>query len=199
MASKQKKDKKKIQNKKEILKELLPLGKSFLLWGLTVIIVAWDYTNNQWFSLIFIDFTTHLTHWLAFLFSVSSDIGNKATTTITTLEVIYRPVTIKGYPMIVELECSAYHAYLALVSLVVFSRWTIKQKLIFGTLMFSSLAIINSFRILILGIIGKQNPQFFDIFHDYFWNILIVIILWGMWELVNQYLNKKNKTLNQLP
>jgi len=196
MTAKNKKNKK-AQNLQGFLKELIPLGKSFALWGVTVVIVALDYIHNQWFSLLFIDFTTHLLHWLSFLFSISAEIGDKATTTITTLEVIYRPVTINGYSMIVELECSAYHAYLALISLVAFSRWTIKQKIIQGTIMFLSLAIINSIRIIGLGLIGKQHPQFFDIFHDYFWNILIVIIIWGMWEFVNQKLIKKNNTINQ--
>lgn len=169
----------------------MPLGKSFALWIVLVVIVAWDYTNNQWFSLIFIDFTTYLSHWISTILTIPSNFGGKATTTITTIDVVYRSIIINGYPMMIEIECSAYHAYLALFALVIFSHWTIKQKLSAGIIMFIILAVINSLRIIVLGLIGKKFPQFFDILHDYIWNILLVIVIWGMWELVNQKIIKQ--------
>ncbi|MBN2261308.1 MAG: hypothetical protein JW735_00220, partial [Prolixibacteraceae bacterium] len=89
------------------------------------------------------------------------------------------------------LECSAYHAYLALIALVLFSKWKPKQKLIAGSLMFVALAVINSLRIIILGIIGRKYPEAFNLMHDYVWNILLVVVIWGMWEFVNQKLIKK--------
>lgn len=92
--------------------------------------------------------------------------------------------------MIIEIECSAYHAYLAILSLVIFSKWNYKQKIIAGSILIVSLAIINSLRIVMLGVVGRKFPQIFDIMHDYVWNILLVIIIWGLWELANKRMNK---------
>lgn len=176
---------------KELLVELLPLIKSFGIWILLVVIVAWDYTNYRFFSMAFIYFTTYLTFGLAKIMFLQAAILGAGTSMMTTIEVNYLSIVVNNYPMIIELECSAYHAYLALIALVLFSKWLPKQKVFAGSLMFIVLAIINSLRIIILGIIGRKYPEVFDLMHDYIWNILLVVVIWGMWELVNQKLIKK--------
>ncbi|MDA3879570.1 MAG: exosortase/archaeosortase family protein [Prolixibacteraceae bacterium] len=176
--------------RKELIGELLPLGKSFALWIVLVVIVAWDYTNKQWFSMLFVDFTTYLSYALAKAMFIPAKVLGAGTGIVTTIEVTYRSIVISGYPMIVELECSAYHAYLAMISLVVFSKWTNKQKLISGSFLFVALAVINSLRIVMLGVIGRKLPQVFDFMHDYLWNILLVVIIWGLWEIVNKRIAK---------
>lgn len=180
------------QKRKELLLELLPLGKSFALWIVLVIIVAWDYTNKQWFSMLFIDFTTYLSYGLSKIMFIPAKVLGSGTGMVTTIEVTYRSIVIGGYPMIIELECSAYHAYLAMIALVVFSKWTNKQKIAAGSILFVTLAIINSLRIVMLGIIGRKMPQVFDFMHDYFWNILLVVIIWGLWEIVNKRIARIN-------
>jgi exosortase/archaeosortase family protein len=182
----------KAENRKALFKELLPLGKSFALWIILVVIVAWDYTNNQWFSMAFVHYTTHLSIWLSKLMFIPARIIGEGSGMMTTLEVNYISVLINNYPMIIELECSAYHAYLAIIALVSFSKWEIKQKLIGGFIIFASLSVINSLRIVGLGIIGRKFPQVFDMMHDYVWNILLVIVIWGLWELSNNIISKRN-------
>jgi exosortase/archaeosortase family protein len=179
-----------LERSKELLKELLPLIKSFALWIVLVVIVAWDYTNNRWFSMFFVDFTTYLTHGLAKMLFIPSRIIGSGQSMVTTLVVNYKSIVISNYPMIIELECSAYHAYIAMISLVLFSKWTAKQKLITGSVLFVSLAVINSIRIIMLGVIGRKFPGVFNLMHDYLWNILLVIIIWGLWEMANKRLNK---------
>lgn len=176
---------------KELFMELLPLIKSFGLWIVLVVIVAWDYTNKQWFSMIFVDFTTYLSHYLAKIMFLPSRIIGSGSGMVTTMVVNYKSISINNYPMIIEIECSAYHAYLAMISLVIFSKWTIKQKLAIGGILFSVLAIVNSLRIIMLGIIGRKYPAVFDIMHDFVWNILLVIIIWAFWEIANKYISKK--------
>ena len=178
------------QKRKELIGELLPLGKSFLLWIVLVVIVAWDYTNKQWFSMFFIDITTYLSYALAKVMFIPAKILGTGVGVVTTFEVSYRSIVVSSYPMIIELECSAYHAYLAMIALVAFSKWTNKQKIIGGGVLFLVLAIVNSLRIVMLGVIGHEMPQVFDFMHDYIWNILLVIIIWGLWELVNKYIVK---------
>jgi exosortase/archaeosortase family protein len=177
---------------KALLNELLPLIKSFALWIVLVIIVAWDYTNNQWFSMLFIDFTTYLSFALSKMMFIPASIGGDGTSMVTTLVVNYKSIQINHYPMIVELECSAYHAYIAMFALVLFSKWNWKQKLTGGAILFAALAIINSLRIVMLGVIGRKFPQIFNFMHDYVWNILLVIVIWGLWELANKKMQKLN-------
>ncbi|MDA3930359.1 MAG: exosortase/archaeosortase family protein [Prolixibacteraceae bacterium] len=179
----------KVQNRKELLNELLPLGKSFALWIVLVVIVAADYTNKQWFSMFFVDYTTYMSYGLAKLLFIQADILGTGSSMVTMLEVNYQSITICNFPMIVELECSAYHAYLAMISLVAFSWWSVKQKLIIGSILFAILSFINALRIVLLGVIGKNFPNLFNMMHDYIWNILLVIIIWGMWEIVNRKLS----------
>jgi len=183
------------QKRKELLSELLPLGKSFALWIVLVIIVAWDYTNKQWFSMLFVDFTTYLSYGLSKIMFIPAKVLGSGTGMVTTIEVTYRSIVIGGYPMIIELECSAYHAYLAMIALVVFSKWTNKQKITAGSILFVTLAIINSLRIVMLGVIGRKMPQVFDFMHDYLWNILLVIIIWGLWEIVNKRIARINNKI----
>lgn len=183
--------KKKIE-RKELIDELKPIVKSFGLWILLVILVAADYTNHRWFSMLFVDLTTYLSYGLSKILFIPAEIAGKGVSTVTTLEINYRNIIIDQFPMLVELECSAYHAYMAMISLVIFSPWTLRQKLTIGPGLFVLLAIINSFRIVILGIIGHQFPQLFNLMHDYIWNILLVIIIWALWEIISKKLRKQN-------
>ena len=179
------------EKRKALFQELLPLIKSFGLWVVLVVIVAWDYTNHQWFSMVFVNLTTYLTYGLAKIMFIPARIIGGGSSMVTTLVVNYKSIQISNYPMIIELECSAYHAYIAMIALVTFSKWTIKQKLAIGSILFGLLAIINSLRIIMLGVIGRKFPDAFNMMHDYIWNILLVIVIWGLWELANRRMNKK--------
>jgi exosortase/archaeosortase family protein len=186
------------QKRKDLWHDLLPLIKAFALWIILVIAVAIDYTYQRWFSMIFIDLTTYLTYGLAKIMFIQAEILGNGLTMVTTLEIYYKSILISNYSLMIELECSAYHAYLAMISLVIFSAWTNKQKLWIGSLLFGILALVNSLRIILLGLLGKHYPEIFNLMHDYIWNILLVIMLWGLWELANQRIRKVESAASNL-
>ncbi|MBN2805840.1 MAG: exosortase/archaeosortase family protein, partial [Prolixibacteraceae bacterium] len=155
-------------------------------------------TYQRWFSMAFIDFTTYLTYGLAKLMFIEAEILGNGLTMVTTLEVYYKSILISNYSLMIELECSAYHAYLAMISLVIFSAWTRQQKLWIGMLLFATLALVNSLRIIMLGVLGKHYPEIFNLMHDYIWNILLVIMLWGLWELANQRIRKSGRRVPEV-
>lgn len=180
------------EKRNEVIKELIPLAKSFTLWIILVVIVATDYTNSRWFSMQFVEFTTFTSLLLSKALGLSVEILGNGVSTITTLNVNYTTISINKFPMIIELECSAYHAYLAMLALVIFSKWKIKAKLLIGSIIFVILTIVNALRIAVLGIIGANNPNIFNAMHDYIWNILLVIVIWGIWEITDRKLGNQN-------
>jgi len=155
-----------------------------------VAIVAVDYETNRWFSMYFVHVTTHLSVLLSKLFFIPAKYIGGTVAAIATSDLNYDMITIAGYPLKISLECSAYHAYFALISLILFSAWKLKDKLVYGIIILVILALLNSLRIVFLGVIGEKFPSILDIMHDYIWNILLVIILWGLWELSNKKLTK---------
>jgi len=177
-------------DRKELFKHLLPLAKSFGVWIILVTIVAVDYTNHRWFSMFFVHVTTDLSIFLSKLFFIPVKFLGGDPSTMSSSDANYGLLLIDGYPLKISIECSAYHAYFALISLILFSSWKLKDKLIYGIVILIILALLNSFRIVLLGVIGEMFPSMFDVTHDYIWNILLVIILWGLWELSNKRLTK---------
>ncbi|MBN2262123.1 MAG: hypothetical protein JW735_04365, partial [Prolixibacteraceae bacterium] len=79
---------------KDLLTELLPLIKSFGLWIVLVIIVAWDYTNYRFFSMAFIYFTTYLTFGLAKIMFLQAAVLGAGTSMMTTIEVNYLSIVV---------------------------------------------------------------------------------------------------------
>jgi len=171
--------------------ELLTLGKSFVLW----IVVAFIFTAdaNYWhtFTSILVDATTALLDLFGTLLFTPVEVVSKQIGQIEALDLYHATVTVAGYKMLIELECTAYQAFIAVIALVVFAKWDIKQKLIRSGVMLVILLILNNIRLVLLGIVGKNYPNFFNSFHDFVWNILLVIIVWIIWERFNQIDNKK--------
>lgn len=174
----------------------MPLVKAFGLWLFLVGIVALDYIKLRWISMLFVHFTTYLTYGLSKILFIPVRLFGHGTFNIGAFEANYDSIMISSYPMIIELECSAYQAYLAMISLIIFANWELRNKVIWGSIIFGILAFINSLRIVLLGVLGQKFPAFFDLIHDYVWNILMVVILWGLYEFVNNRLTKQNEQEN---
>jgi len=183
-------------NRKELIVNLMPLIKAFGLWLFLVGIVAIDYIKLRWISMLFVHFTTYLTYGLSKVLFVPVRLFGQGTFNIGVFEGSYDSIMISSYPMIIELECSAYQAYLAMVALIIFAKWELRSKIFWGSIIFGILAFINSLRIVLLGVLGQKFPALFDLIHDYVWNILMVVILWGLYEFVNNRLTKKHEQKN---
>ena len=179
------------EQRKKMFGELFILGKSFLFWIIAVILFTFDANYWHTFSNIVVDITTGLLDVFGFLMFTSVEIISKQTGQIEMLDVYHATVTVAGYRMLVELECTAYHAFIAVIALVLFAGWNIKQKLIRGSIMILILLVMNNIRLVLLGIVGKHYPSLFNTFHDYVWNILLVLIVWIIWEKFNQLEIKK--------
>ncbi len=177
--------------RKKMFTELFTLGKSFTLWLLAVLLVSFDSSNWHTFTNSIIDVTTWLLDIFGFIMFTPVEIISKQVGQIQMLEVYHSTITVAGYRMLVELECTAYHAFIAVIALVVFAKWSLVSKLKRGSLMILILLVLNNVRMILLGVVGKNYPQMFNTFHDYVWNILLVLIVWMVWEKFNQLETKK--------
>ena len=93
-------------------------------------------------------------------------------------------ISVAGYNMRVIFECTAYNFYLFAIALVVFARWNIKDKLINFLIFIVSIFILNTFRFIIMGYVGKFWPHLFHQIHDYVWTIIfgLVVFILYIWR-----------------
>jgi exosortase/archaeosortase family protein len=107
------------------------------------------------------------------------------TSAIITGKLLFLPVADKGYPVMdfagfsmqVILECTAYNFYLFVLMLTIFAKWPIRHKLVNLAIFTGVIFMVNNFRFIIMGAIGRYYPQIFSQIHDYFWNILFAILV----------------------
>lgn len=107
------------------------------------------------------------------------------TSAILTGKLLFLPVADKGYPVMdfagfsmqVILECTAYNFYLFVLVITIFANWSIRHKLLNLAVFTGVIFLINNFRFIIMGAIGRYYPEIFNQIHDYLWNILFAIIV----------------------
>lgn len=154
--------------KKEAIESLKPLFYSFALWGVLMGIIYIP-TIHEAVIDVFVSFvvkSTVVIGSLLFLPVESQQVPQ---------------ITVSGYNMRVIFECTAYNFYLFSIALVVFARWKIKDKLSNFAIFMVSIFILNSFRFIVMGYVGKFWPGLFHQIHDYVWTIvfgLVVFILY---------------------
>jgi exosortase/archaeosortase family protein len=130
------------------------------------------------------------------------------TSAILTGKLLFLPVADKGYPVMdfagfsmqVILECTAYNFYLFVLLITIFANWSIRHKLINLAVFTGVIYLINNFRFIIMGAIGRYYPEIFNQIHDYLWNILFSIIvfliyIWADRKSENQMFTKSGKKL----
>ncbi len=156
------------KKKSEALNRLKPLLYSFALWGLMMgivhIPVIHDYIQS-----FFIDFVVNSTVFIGnmLFFSVASN-GSPL-------------IQVADFQMKVIFECTAYNFYFFAFALAVFGQWSVKDKILNFLIFILSIFILNAFRFIIMGYIGKYFPNAFHQIHDYVWTVvfgLTVFILY---------------------
>lgn len=161
-------DKAEQAKKKEALERLKPLLFSFVLWGVFMGIIYIPVIHNT-IKDFFVDFVVNST----------TIIGSLA---FLPVETTGSPlISVAGYQMKVIFECTAYNFYLFALALVVFGKWSLKDKLINFLIFILSIFVLNAFRFIIMGYVGKFFPSVFHQVHDYVWTIvfgLVVFILY---------------------
>ncbi len=90
-------------------------------------------------------------------------------------------ITVSGYTMEVIMECTAYNFYIFVIFLSLFSPVSWKQRLITLLIFLGSVFVVNSFRFITMGYIGKWDASMFHYIHDYLWNILFGIMVFLIW------------------
>jgi len=154
--------------KKEALERLKPLLFSFALWG-------------AFMAIIYIPFIHHAIMDFFVGFVVKSTVAIGGMLFLPVSSAADNLISVAGYQMKVIFECTAYNFYLFALALVVFGKWTIKDKIINFFIFIFSIFFLNAFRFIIMGYVGKFFPSVFHQVHDYVWTIvfgLVVFILY---------------------
>lgn len=152
----------------EAFARLKPLLYSFALWGVLMGII---YIPAIYESIVdmFVAFVVGSTVLIGkILFLPVSSAGSPM-------------IEVAGYAMKVIFECTAYNFYLFAIALVVFAKWSIRDKVINFLIFLVSIFFLNAFRFIIMGYVGKFWPNMFHQIHDYVWTIvfgLVVFILY---------------------
>ncbi len=154
--------------RKEAIESLKPLFYSFALWGVLMGIIYIPVIHEAVINV-----------FVSFVVKSTVIIGSILFLPVESRQV--PEITVAGYHMKVIFECTAYNFYLFSIALVVFARWNIKDKLINFVIFISSIFVLNAFRFIIMGYVGKFWPHLFHQIHDYVWTIvfgLVVFILY---------------------
>lgn len=157
-----------LAKKKEAIERLKPLLYSFALWGLLMAIVYIPAIHTAIID-FFVDFVVKTTVVIGSLLFLP--VESQASPLIV----------VAGYHMRVIFECTAYNFYLFAIALVVFGKWSLKSKIINLIIFVLSIFVLNAFRFIIMGYVGKYFPNVFHQVHDYVWTIvfgLVVFILY---------------------
>jgi len=159
------------QRQKEALERLKPLLYSFVLWAVLMGVVYIPAIHAASMS-FFVDFVVASTIGVGKLLFLPVETSGSPL------------IAVAGYQMRVIFECTAYNFYLFAIALVVFGKWSMKDK-VFNLLIFLlSIFLLNSFRFIIMGYVGKYFPNIFHQVHDYVWTIVfgLVVFLLYIWR-----------------
>jgi len=166
------------KKKREALESLKPLLFSFVLWGALMGIVHTPIIYN-YLTEFFVEFVVNSTVFIGnLLFFPVVNAGAHM-------------LNVAGFQMRVIFECTAYNFYLFAFSLAVFGKWTIKDKMINLLIFILSIFILNVFRFIVMGYIGKFFPQAFHQIHDYVWTVIfgLAVFILYIWRNDKSQLN----------
>lgn len=157
--------------RKEAIDSLKPLFYSFALWGALMGIIYIPAIHDSVINL-FVNFVVNSTVFIgSILFLPVESSGSPF-------------ITVANYNMRVIFECTAYNFYLFAIALAVFARWNIKDKIINFLIFIVSIFILNTFRFIVMGYVGKLWPDLFHQIHDYVWTIIfgLVVFILYIWR-----------------
>jgi len=175
----QKKDLKRIKAEKkaekakyrEAFERLKPLLYSFALWAVLMGIVYIPMIH-QYLMDFFIDFVVKSTVFMGSLMFFPIESSGCPL------------ISVAGYHMKVIFECTAYNFYLFAFALAVFGKWSLKNKILNFFIFVISIFILNAFRFIIMGYVGKYWPHMFHQIHDYVWTIVfgLAVFMLYIWR-----------------
>ncbi|MEM5793398.1 MAG: archaeosortase/exosortase family protein [Candidatus Aenigmatarchaeota archaeon] len=91
-------------------------------------------------------------------------------------------------------DCIGWKSAYSLFALVMASPGKFKDKMRFLFLWIPMVLLINLFRVLITIIVGlKFGPKYLEVFHEIFWQGIMILVIIGFWYLWFSKANKLNK------
>ncbi len=126
-------------------------------------------------------------HMIAFVVETTIFIGSSLGFSLA--DSISPHLQVAGFDMEVIFECTAYNFYLFVIALVLFARWTLKDKFINFAIFMLSVFLLNASRFIIMGYIGSKFPKVFHQIHDYVWTILFALLIAGLYLWRNKKYN----------
>ena len=162
-------DKQRQDQIRKLKRELLyPLLKSFVLWFVLLAVISIPAINEP-FKAGIIHFTTVTAYWIGSILFLPVEMSSESN------------LTVAGFPMKIIFECTAYNFYLFIISLVLFARWPIKDKIKNVLIFLLIVYFLNVLRFYIMGYVGKYNYELFDYMHDFVWTIVFGFAVFGIW------------------
>lgn len=169
------KRKQEIQKKEELRKrrtELLyhtkPILLTFLVWFAATVIIHIPAIGDR-IAPFFVSFTAYSTYFFGKILFLPVELQT----------IPY--ITVNGFTMEVVMECTAYNFYLIVIILTLFSRWSMKHKLVSLGYFLITVFVMNKLRFIIMGYVGSVAAIHFDAIHDYLWNIIFGFLVFGIW------------------
>ncbi len=156
---------------REFMRQFKPLIIAVALWLLTINLIHLQFIRDE---------VQHF--FVSFILESSVLFGKMLFLPVSSPGFPY--ITVSGYTMEVIMECTAYNFYIFVIYLSLLSPVSWKHRIITLLIFLAAIFVINNLRFIVMGYVGKYNPQLFDYIHDYLWNILfgfLVFLIW-MWR-----------------
>lgn len=156
------------ERRKRFLLNLKPVLWAFLAWLGLIGLVNLPFLKEPLIR-FFVGFTTKTVLWLGKALPLPVENPGAAF------------LTVNGFSMEVVMECTAYNFYLFVIALVIFARWSLRDKLINLGIFFSGIFLLNTTRFLFLGYLGSLRPALFEPVHDIVWDVVFGFAVFGLW------------------
>lgn len=185
-----KKQLQKVQQKarrQELIYKLKPLMLTFVVWFALKSVLFIPAVAST-ISPPLVSFTTYSAYWFGRLLFIPIQMPSMPF------------LTVNDFSMKVIMECTAYNFYIFIFVLTIFSRWSLRQKLINLGIFLATVFVFNNLRFITMGYVGSFRPDLFDTVHDYVWNILFGFLVFGVWvwreTRVSRHENKQIVTVS---
>lgn len=103
-------------------------------------------------------------------------------------------IYIEDLAIDISRDCLGWKSAYSLVALVIASSGGLKEKLKFLVIWVPGMLVFNVFRVLLVILVGlKFGVRWFEIFHTYVWQQIMIIAIVGVWYLWLRKVNKINR------
>ncbi len=104
-------------------------------------------------------------------------------------------IYVKNLAIDISRDCLGWKSTYSLVALVFASSGGLKEKLKFLLIWVPGLLVFNVFRVLLVILVGlKFGVRWFEIFHTYVWQQIMIFAIIGVWYLWLRKVNKINRS-----